>query len=151
MCRASISKINHQKSIINQKTNSMKSIIICLASVMTFMTTSANITCNANHENPKSINSAFKGMYATPLVVAITKGEVEIVKKFVAYGADVNEMTNGKTPLMYAARANQLEITKFLVENGATINIKDKNGLTALDYAKISGATEVIEYLNALK
>lgn len=129
----------------------MKSIIICLASVITFMTTSANITGIAKHENPKSINAAFKGMYSTPLVVAITKGEVEIVKKFIAYGADVNEMTNGKTPLMYAARTNQLEITKFLVENGASLQIKDKNGLTALDYAKISGATDVIAYLSSLK
>lgn len=129
----------------------MKSIIICLASVMTFMTTTANTTHNAVHENPKITNTAFAGMYATPLVVAITKGEVEIVKKFVAYGADVNEMTNGKTPLMYAARTNQLEITKFLVENGASIHVKDKNGLTALDYAKISGATDVISYLSSIK
>jgi uncharacterized protein len=93
----------------------------------------------------------FSRMYATPLVVAISKGEIEIVKKFVEYGADVNEKTNGKTPLMYASRANQLEIVKFLVEKGADLNEKDKLGMKALDYAKLSNATEVVLYLETLK
>lgn len=130
----------------------MKSIITLLACFMTVMTASANVSTALTHrENSKRIHAPFEGMYATPLVVAITKGEVEIVKKFVSYGADVNEMTNGKTPLMYAARANQLEITTFLIEQGAKVDVKDKYGLTALDYAKISNATEVISYLNSLK
>jgi ankyrin repeat protein len=93
----------------------------------------------------------FENMYATPLVVAITKGDLLVVKKFLEYGVDVNEMTNGKTPLMYAARYNELEIAKLLIEKGAKVDIKDANNLKAVDYARISNATDVFNFLQKLK
>jgi uncharacterized protein len=84
----------------------------------------------------------------TPLCVAISKGELEIVKKFVEYGADVNQKSNGLTPLMIAARYNKAEIVKYLLENSnVKVNEKDSNGYTALNYAEISQATESIAVL----
>ena len=50
-----------------------------------------------------------------PLCSAIAKGDLEAVKTFLAYGADVNESSNGLTPLMYAARYNRVEIIKILL------------------------------------
>ena len=102
-------------------------------------------------ESCNTTTDEFGNMYATPLVLAITKGDITVVKKFIEYGVDVNEMTNGKTPLMYAARYNELEIVKLLLEKGAKTNIKDSNHFTALDYARISNANEVFEYLKNLK
>jgi uncharacterized protein len=82
------------------------------------------------------------------LCVAISKGELEIVKKFVEYGADVNQKSNGLTPLMIAARYNKAEIVKYLLENSnVKVNEKDSNGYTALNYAEISQATESIAVL----
>lgn len=99
----------------------------------------------------KSVSNGETGIYAkyysTPLCVAISKGEVEVVKKFIEYGADVNEKTNGMTPLMYAARYNQVEIIAFLLEKGADPKIKDERGNTALDHAMNSKANEAVALL----
>lgn len=62
--------------------------------------------------------------YATPLTVAISKGDLETVKKFIEYGADVNQMSEDLSPLMTAARYNKVEIIKVLLANGARPNEK---------------------------
>lgn len=87
----------------------------------------------------------------TPLAAAIAKGDVETVKKFIEYGADVNEKSNGMTPLMIAARYNQVEIVKLLLSKGANLKLTDDKGLSALRYAELSNATEAAETLRLAK
>ena len=81
---------------------------------------------------------------ATPLCTTIANGDFETVKKFVEYGANVNESSNGVSPLMLAARYNQVEIIKFLLEKGADANAKDERGYNAFKYAEMSKATEAL-------
>lgn len=88
---------------------------------------------------------------ATPLTVAISKGDLETVKKFIEYGADVNQMSEDLSPLMTAARYNKVEIIKVLLANGARPNEKNDKGFTALKYAELSNATEAIAILKDLK
>lgn len=121
----------------------MKKSIILGAALIAFSTVSIAAHENQNTSNPSSV--AFAS--STPLCVAISKGEVELVKKFVEYGADVNEKSNGMTPLMVAARFNNVEIIKFLIANGANIKEKDEKGFTALKYAELSKATEAAALL----
>jgi ankyrin repeat protein len=83
----------------------------------------------------------------TPLCTAILKGDVETVKKFIEYGADVNEMSNGMTPLMFAARYNKVAIVKFLLEKGADKAVKDEKGNTAIKYAELSNSQDVLTLL----
>ncbi|MGC4041335.1 MAG: ankyrin repeat domain-containing protein [Flavobacterium sp.] len=83
----------------------------------------------------------------SPLCNAILKGDIESVKKFIEYGANINEMSNGLTPLMFAARYNKVEILKYLVEKGADKQIKDERGNTAMKYAENSKSVEAIEFL----
>lgn len=83
----------------------------------------------------------------SPLCAAILKGDLATVKKFVEYGADVNEMSNGLTPLMFAARYNKIEILKYLLEKGADKDLKDERGNTALKYAENSKSVEALEFL----
>ena len=82
-----------------------------------------------------------------PLCNAIVKGDFEAVKKFVEYGADVNEVSNGMTPLMFAARYNKVDIVKFLLEKGADRDRKDDRGNTARKYAEISKSDAVLALL----
>lgn len=83
----------------------------------------------------------------TPLCMAISKGDVATVRKFIEYGVDVNETSNGMTPLMVAARYNNVEIMKLLIDNGADVNAKSENGYNALKFAQLSNASAAVAYL----
>ncbi|KOS04939.1 ankyrin [Flavobacterium akiainvivens] len=83
----------------------------------------------------------------TPLAIAIMKGDTETVKKFIEYGADVNEKSNGMTPLMVAARYNRVDIIKLLLDKGANLKAADEKGLTALKHAQISKASDAEELI----
>lgn len=102
----------------------------------------------ASNENPTS-KKEMTALYeaTTPLCVAISKGEVDFVKKLIEYGASINETSNGMTPLMVAARFNNVEILKLLVGKGADKSLKDDKGFTALKYAELSNAKEAAAFL----
>jgi ankyrin repeat protein len=85
----------------------------------------------------------------TPLANAICKGDIEAVKKFIEYGADVNEKSNGMTPLMLAARYNNVELINLLIAKGADLKIKDDKGNSALKYAQLSNAAKAVDALKA--
>ncbi|MFP5436411.1 MAG: ankyrin repeat domain-containing protein [Bacteroidia bacterium] len=122
----------------------MKKAIIYLS--LAFVAFTGTLTATA-----APLHTAIKttGTYGdnTPMAVAIMKGDLETVKKFVEYGADVNERSNGLTPLMLAARYNKVDIITFLLEKGAKLRDTDEKGNTALKYAQISKANEAIEVL----
>jgi ankyrin repeat protein len=125
-----------------------KSVIILGVALVAF----ANFSMAANHTtlvvNPKIEVSR---NFSAPLHVAVSKGDLEVVKKFIAYGANVNEQSEDMTPLMIAARYNKVEIIKVLLENGARPEDKNEQGFTALKYAQLSNATEAIAILKDLK
>lgn len=93
----------------------------------------------------KIVTTTYEGL--KPFSAAIVKGDVEAVKKFIEYGVDVNEKSNGMSPLMIAARYNKVEIIKILLANGANPNSKDEKGLTALKYAQLSNAIDAVQIL----
>ena len=69
---------------------------------------------------------------------AVVEGNLELVKKLISNGYDVNEKdSNLFTPLHYAAQNFSsnilcLEIAKFLLNSGIKIESKDSYGNTAL-------------------
>ena len=109
----------------------------------------ANVALASNVETTTSESIAIVYNDAKPLFVAISKGDIATVKKFVEYGMDVNETLNGMTPLMFAVRFNNPEIAKFLIEKGADVSRKNNNGYTALRLAEESKATAVAEVIKA--
>lgn len=61
-----------------------------------------------------------------PLAIACEYSDIDIVKKLVRNGCDINK-TN--SPLKLACYKGRLEIVKYLVENGADINSNNSEGL----------------------
>ncbi len=90
----------------------------------------------------------------TPLLVAVGRGQPEIVTLLLENGADIDHQTNeGMTALHLAAYtpavgASHPEIAQILIDNGATFNIKDAKGRTPLDIAS-SDVAELLRQAGA--
>lgn len=71
---------------------------------------------------------------ATPLILAVVQGQVDVVQELLNAGADPNLADgHGRTPLMYA---NKVSIAKDLLKYGADIQQKDKRGKSATGHVK---------------
>ncbi len=72
------------------------------------------------------------------LMDAVWKSNYEIAKILVDLGADVNIVANdGQSVLVLATGTNNSKICELLAVNGADPRVKDKMGMSALDYAKL--------------
>ena len=81
----------------------------------------------------------------TPLHHAATR---EHVMMLINKAADVNAVdANGQTPLHTFAAAGDKTIVGLLLSRDADASLKDKEGLTALEWAKKSGNAEVAAYI----
>jgi ankyrin repeat protein len=81
----------------------------------------------------------------SPLMMAALKGQVEIVRKLIARGADVNKP--GWAPLHYAATNGHLEIMELLLEQHAFIDAESPNGSTPLMMAAHYGSETAVKLL----
>ncbi len=89
----------------------------------------------------------------TPLHFAASGPFPEMVKMLLERGADINSAENADrfTPLMYAAAEGHLEVVRILVAHGADIAVKDKDGDTAVSFARKNNHTEVAGFLQKQK
>ncbi|XP_076268661.1 transient receptor potential cation channel subfamily A member 1-like [Rhynchophorus ferrugineus] len=87
----------------------------------------------------------------TPLSWACRLGFLDIVRRLVAAGADINHQDNNKhTPLTLAAYFGHLEIVKELLGNKSPkvrVDVADVDGKTALSWACEFGHLEIIRLL----
>jgi ankyrin repeat protein len=72
---------------------------------------------------------AYDGDKRTILINSVAKGNVEIVKFALDYGANVNfQDSSGYTSLHFCALNKYSELTDLLLANGADVNIRDEHG-----------------------
>lgn len=83
----------------------------------------------------------------TPLQWASYKGHVEIVKKLLEKGAQVNTVGSETTALHLAVSTGRLEIVQLLLGKYAHFEHKDGCGCTPLHYAAEYGYTEIAALL----
>jgi uncharacterized protein len=81
----------------------------------------------------------------SPLMLAILKGQQEVVDQLLKKGADVNK--TGWTPLHYAASSGQVTMISQLIENSAYIDAESPNGTTPLMMAAMYGSTAAVKLL----
>lgn len=82
------------------------------------------------------------------LIYAARNGNLDLIKKCLKKGADVNYQDHrGETALICAARKNEAEICQFLLDAGADIgliNSRGKNAMTAATSANSAAAFRTI-------
>lgn len=81
----------------------------------------------------------------SPLMLASLRGHLDLVRKLINRGADVNK--TGWAPLHYAATSGHVEIMELLLENHAYIDAESPNGTTPLMMAALYGSPASVKLL----
>ena len=86
-------------------------------------------------------------------------GRADVVRFLLDNGATVDEIPDNEniydnereqgvgTALHAAVEAGELETAQLLLERGARTDLKDSNGLTVIELAKLRGKAECVELL----
>jgi cytochrome c len=84
-----------------------------------------------------------------PLVPAVRRRNIELIKLLLDHGANPNSVLGTQTALHLAVQAGCFDCVKALVEAGADVNAVTSNGQyrTPLHIAKLRGLGEVADYL----
>lgn len=85
---------------------------------------------------------------ASPLHLAVSRGQVEVVKKLLEKDAKIDVQTKeGYTPLHLAMIKGDINIFTILIEKNPNINTKSKDGKSVLHLAASRGAFSIVERL----
>ncbi len=92
-------------------------------------------------------------MKATALHAAAYAGRTEAAKVLIGHKIDIDKQGpyNGYTALHDAIWQNNIETAKVLIEARARLDIKSKDGQTALDLAKAMGRKEIVALIEQQK
>ena len=103
---------------------------------------------NALTTNPSLANLPDERGF-TPLVLATYLGQKEVAEVLLDHGAelDAQDPMMGNTALMGVCFKGSLELAQLLIARGADKSLKNKNGETALDFARKGGFEEIVEVL----
>lgn len=82
----------------------------------------------------------------SPLNIAVGENNLNVVNCLLTHGADI-DYTGNESPFELACAYQNYSMCNFLLEKGANINYRDKEGRTALFYAKIRGLDQMCNYL----
>lgn len=127
--------------------------------------TSNALSCAMFYDRPEMVKALVDGRAnpttwsddgSQPLHTYAQYGNCNSIKVLLAARVDVNarakrsgKINRAKTPLMIAAYRGQVETVKVLLEFGAYTDLKDLEGLTALDAAMMQGGDDVENILRA--
>jgi ankyrin repeat protein len=84
-----------------------------------------------------------------PLHCAVRNNYLEMTELLLKAGSETDAPGGNreKTSLMFAADSGFVDIVYMLLANGANIHARDTKGLTALDWAKISNRSDIVNIL----
>ncbi|MEZ5044328.1 MAG: ankyrin repeat domain-containing protein [Saprospiraceae bacterium] len=84
------------------------------------------------------------------IIIAANSGNVEVAKKLVERGANVNSRSPfyyNSTALMEIAAAGDLNMATFLIANGADVHLRDSFGDPAMNWAAYYGNIPLVDLL----
>jgi ankyrin repeat protein len=98
----------------------------------------------------------------SPILAAAEKGDLDLIKKLVDGGANVNLQTphrapfigginryynGGQTPLLLATAEGHVAVAKYLLEKGARADVIDQWGYTPLTHSSRQGHVELVKLM----
>ena len=85
----------------------------------------------------------------TPLHVAAQAGELDICRKLLKHGADVETRSNyGWLALHYASQHGSLDVVQLLLDHGANVNVQEEEQLwSPLHFASYNGDLKIAELI----
>lgn len=96
------------------------------------------------------INAVSEDRGYTALMDAVWKDNYEIAETLVKAGACMDTVAKDGQPLMVlAAGISNMKICRLLFENGADVSVKDRMGLSALDYANVFKKQPLIDLFSS--
>lgn len=101
-------------------------------------------------EHPKEVIDQRNNAGVTPVFAAACADSVEIVSYLHENGADLSVVypDNGSNILMFAAQCGATKVLKYFFSKKLYgVNDRNRQGLTALDYAAASGLRDTMEFL----
>lgn len=82
------------------------------------------------------------------IIIACQLNNIEIVKKIIKLGADIDiQNKDGMTPIIIAALNGYQELVSYLIQEGADPTIQALNGRNAINAAKVHGHTDIANIL----
>jgi ankyrin repeat protein len=130
---------------------SRKLLLMSIAALLLFAACSkpAQTNQNANESSaPAQSDSGAQTGAPTPLMNAVTTGDVEEVRRLLDSNVPVDAATgDGVTPLMNAAGMGNKEMAQMLMAKGANVNAKTNGNYTVLMAAALTGQLEMVRIL----
>lgn len=85
---------------------------------------------------------------ATPLILAVLGGNIEIVKHLLNHGASINNKNwQGHSALQYACSKAKKDLVELLLDRQADVNIVDNRGDTCLHRVASIGREDILAVL----
>lgn len=96
-------------------------------------------------ENGADIDAVSNDRGYSAVMDAVWKSNVPIVEFLVSKGANLNFVSrDGQTALILATGSENFQICKILAENGADPSVKDRMGMSSIDYATLFKKEEIL-------
>ncbi|MDF0752596.1 ankyrin repeat domain-containing protein [Marinobacter sp. 71-i] len=109
--------------------------------------TSTLVTACATGGDPSNLEQRQSSVADTPLMAAVSDGDLDRVESLAASGASLNTLTEEGTPLAAAVRAGEDRIVWYLLSEGTAPDRAPASGITPLMIASGEGHRRIVQLL----